>query len=94
MKGNLSRIFHEVEIVANNLNSSKNKKISLYPFFQKFDIHGSQDAESALLEHVNAVPNGNIVLMAVYDSANPCRADCLESLDLVDGIQQRIGLRG
>ena len=84
----------EIEIVAKNRNCSKNKKISLYPFFQKFDVHGSQDAESALLEHVNAIPNGNIVLMAVYDSANPCNTDCRESLDLVGGIQQRIGLRG
>ena len=60
-----------------------------------FDIHyGKRGSEPRLLEHLKSIPDGSIVLMAVYDSAKPCNLNCTTALHLVGGTEQGIGLRG
>ena len=64
--------------------------------FQKFDIYGagSSSNEPALLAHVNATPDGRIVLMAVFDSGTPCGTDCQTSLGLIGATKQGLRNRG
>ena len=64
--------------------------------FQKFDVYGSGGSTNgpALLAHVNATPDGRIVLMAVFDSANNCGVDCQTSLGLIGATQQGLRNRG
>ena len=50
--------------------------------------------EHRLLEHIRSIPEGSIVLMAVYDSADRCHVDCQASLGLVGATQERFGYRG
>ena len=63
---------------------------------QTFDIYDPNSAtnEPLLLDHVRSIPEGSIVLMAVYDSADPCGNDCQISLGLVGAAQQGFGARG
>ena len=64
---------------------------------QTFDVFkdgGADTAEQALLNFVALQPNGSIVMMAVYDSANPCNSNCQRAMLLVGGTGQAIGFRG
>ena len=63
---------------------------------QTFDIwgHHSGTNEPRLLDHVRSIPDGSIVLMAVYDSANPCEDKCQAALGLVGATQQGFVVRG
>ena len=63
---------------------------------QTFDIYDPNSAinEPLLLDHVRSIPEGSIVLMAVYDSADPCHVDCQTSLGLVGAAQEGFGMRG
>ena len=35
--------------------------------------------------YITSIPDGSIVLMAVYDTAGPCGTPCQEALELVGG---------
>ena len=63
---------------------------------QTFDIHhfNSVTNEPLLLDHMRSIPEGSIVLMAVFDSADPCGSDCQTSLGLVGAAQQGFRVRG
>ena len=39
----------------------------------------------ALLDYITSIPDGSIVLIAVYDTASPCGTACQEVLRLVGG---------
>ena len=63
--------------------------------FQNFDIYnGGSSAEATLLSHVSSIPDGRIVLMAVFDAARPCGTHCRAALALVGATPQAIGRRG
>ena len=47
-----------------------------------------------LLDYIISVPNGTIVLMAFWDSANNCDDSCQEALGLVGGTGQPPAKRG
>ena len=38
-----------------------------------------------LLDYITSIPDGSIVLMAVYDTASPCGVPCQNALRLVGG---------
>ena len=40
---------------------------------------------TAILDNITSIPDGSIVLMAVYDTASPCGTPCQEALRLVGG---------
>ena len=62
---------------------------------QTFDVRLNRMLnEHRLLEHVRSIPEGSIVLMAVFDSADTCGNDCQTSLGLVGAAQQGFGIRG
>ena len=72
-------------------------------FSQNFNIYNggnchraaaAAEAEAALLNHVNSIPDGSIVLMAVFDAARPCASDCRAALALVGATPQAIDRRG
>ena len=47
-----------------------------------------------ILNYITSIPDGTIVLMAVYDSANNCDDSCQEALRLVGGTGQPPEKRG
>ena len=64
-------------------------------FMQVFDIWGDPTGnlaqEAALLSYVNTIPDGSIVMVSAYDSANPCKADCQEALTSLGGTGTALG---
>ena len=69
--------------------------IFVYLWLKNFDIYnGGKPAEAALLNNVSSIPDGSIVLMAVFDAARPCGTDYRSSLDLVGVTPQAIARRG
>ena len=66
----------------------------MYLILQTIYIFRTEGNEPLLLDHVRSIPEVNIVLMAVYDSAEYCRIACQTSLGLVGGKQQGFRNRG
>ena len=67
--------------------------------FQVFDIFapGGVDAtaaEAALLALVNSQPDGTIVLVTVFGSAEPCMTNCQAVLSSIGGTGQPLNNRG
>ena len=61
---------------------------------QRSDLYHSSPNSVAMLNFINTLPDGLIVMMAAWDTGSVCRAGCQKAMELVGGSGIPNGHRG